>query len=108
MVGMDVGFENPLFASIELSYEEAVVGNGNGEAPPMGALSHKTYGKMGKHRKAHRKMEVYPLVNSHITMERSTMLIAKSTTHGRCSIAILTSPEGISSDYSRLMMINSM
>ena len=22
MVGMDVGFENPLFASIELSYEE--------------------------------------------------------------------------------------
>ena len=28
MVGMDVGFENPLFASIELSYEEA--GNGSG------------------------------------------------------------------------------
>ena len=92
MVGMDVGFENPLFASIELSYEEAVLGggHGNGEAPPMGALSHKTHGEMGKHRKTHRKMEVYPLVNSHRTMERSTMPIAKSTTHGRCSIAILT------------------
>ena len=27
MVGMDVGFENPLFASIELSYEEVIFAN---------------------------------------------------------------------------------
>ena len=35
--------------------------------------SDKTHGKMGKHRETHRKMEVYPLVNVYIAMERSTI-----------------------------------
>ena len=48
--------------------------------PGIPLMFRKTHRKMGKHRNTHRKMEVYPLVNSHITMKRSTMLLMGKST----------------------------